>query len=349
MKNPPISKVLLICVGIATFLGLIVWSGLGVISKAFNAVSRITPSSWILLLFLMASMMIFHGLRWFFLLTGANEKIKVRDVYPILFFSYFVNQFMPFRPGSPMRSVLGAKKLVIPFSLSLLAIIIEEVLDVLVTGTLALQSISILSPNGALSDTRVIVALILSAIFLLFILIIWWDNFLQVITKILLRVLPKDLRTQIINSNFSSVKSITQWRYLVGSFLLTIAYWTVRFEFFIRILKLVNISIGFVTAATIISLSFLVSVLTMVPGGWGVKELTITMMLIGLGIDEQVATAAAFLDRAVLLVFILILGSISSFILGTDIRPKMQVNQKNNDIHLETDVMSSGDHKEELH
>lgn len=297
----------------------------------------------------MTSMMIFHGLRWFFLLAGANVQIKVRDVYPILFVSYFVNQFVPFRPGSPMRSVLGAKKLAVPFSLSLLAIIIEEAFDILVTGTLALQSISILSPNGTLSDTRVIVALILSAVIILFILIHWWDDFVRAITKVLLRVLPNDLSTQIGDSNFSSVRNITNRHYLVGSFMLTIAYWTVRFVLFIRILKLVNISIGFVTAATIISLSFLISVLTMVPGGWGVKELTITMLLVGLGIDEQIATAAAFLDRAVLLVFILVLGSISSFLIGTDIRPKKQVDQNTNNRQLETDVKSTGDFKEEPH
>jgi len=349
LKISQISKLLLFCIGIATFIGFILWSGLEVITQAFNAVLRIKPSSWILLLFLLASMMIFHGLRWFCLLIGANEKIQIGDVYPILFFSYFVNQFMPFRPGTPMRGVLGAKKLAIPLSISILAIIIEEALDVLVTGILALQSISFLSPKKAFSDTRVIIALILSAVSLLLMLIYWWDSFIRAITKVLLRVLPTDLKIQFINSNYSSVKSIIQWRYLIGSFLLTIAYWTVRFELFIRILKLVDINIGFVTAATIISVSFVVSVLSMLPGGWGVKEFTITMLLVGLGINEQVAKAAAFLDRAVLLVFILVLGSISSFILGTDIRPKMQVDQNNNNKHNETDVMSTGDLKEDPH
>jgi len=349
LKISQISKLLLFCIGIATFIGFILWSGLEVITQAFNAVLRIKPSSWILLLFLLASMMIFHGLRWFCLLIGANEKIQIGDVYPILFFSYFVNQFMPFRPGTPMRGVLGAKKLAIPLSISILAIIIEEALDVLVTGILALQSISFLSPKKAFSDTRVIIALILSAVSLLLMLIYWWDSFIRAITKVLLRVLPTDLKIQFINSNYSSVKSIIQWRYLIGSFLLTIAYWTVRFELFIRILKLVDINIGFVTAATIISVSFVVSVLSMLPGGWGVKEFTIAMLLVGLGINEQVAKAAAFLDRAVLLVFILVLGSISSFILGTDIRPKMQVDQNNNNKHNETDVMSTGDLKEDPH
>lgn len=331
LKIPRISKVLLFCVGIVTFLGFIIWSGLGTITDAFNAVSRITPSSWILLVFLMASMMLFHGLRWFCLLVGAEEKIQLGDIYPILFFSYFVNQFVPFRPGSPMRGVLGVKKLAIPFSVSILAIIIEEALDVLVTGTLALQSISILFPNRALSDTLVIVVLILGAVFLLFILILRWNDFVRAITKVLLRVLPIDLRTQLVDSNLSSAKSITHQRYLVISFLLTIAYWTVRFELFIRILKLVDVSIGFATAATIISISFLVSVLTMIPGGWGVKEFTITGMLVGLGINLQIAKAAALLDRAVLLVFILILGSISSFLLGAEIHPKTQVDQDNKD------------------
>lgn len=295
----------------------------------------------------MASMMIFHGLRWFCLLIGANEEIQIGDIYPILFFSYFVNQFVPFRPGTPMRGVLGAKKLAIPLSLSILAIIIEEALDVLVTGTLALQSISILSPNRALSDTRLIVVLIISAFCLLFMLIYWWDGFVRAVIKVLLRVLPNNLKTQLIDSNFSSIKSITKRRYLFGSFLLTIAYWTVRFELFIRILKLVNISIGFATAATIISASFLISVITMIPGGWGVKELTITMMLVGLGINEQVATTAAFLDRAVLLVFILVLGSISSFLLGTEVRQKMQIDQNNKDLQHEMDVMSTGNLEKE--
>jgi len=117
--------------------------------------------------------------------------------------------------------------------------------------------------------------------------------------------------------------------YILGSFLLTIAYWAIRFELFIVILRISNISIGFATAATIISVSFLVSVLSMVPGGWGVKELTITVLLAGLGINEQLATAAAFLDRAVLLLFIFIIGSISSVILGTDARKLNQYNDAN--------------------
>ncbi len=71
----------------------------------------------------------------------------------------------------------------------------------------------------------------------------------------------------------------------------------------------------------------------MVPGGWGVKELTITVLLAGLGINEQLATAAAFLDRAVLLVFIFIIGSISSVIIGTDIRKLNQYNDTNQNNH----------------
>jgi len=103
-------------------------------------------------------------------------------------------------------------------------------------------------------------------------------------------------------------------------FLLTIAYWIARFELFNQILKLVNIPVGFPTAAMIVSVSFLVSVLSMVPGGWGVKELTITVMLVSLGMGEQAATAAAFLDRAILLIFISIVGGISSFLLGAEMR-----------------------------
>ena len=143
-----------------------------------------------------------------------------------------------------------------------------------------------------------------------------------------MKALPNSLSTQLSESKMSPVGSINLF-YILGSFLLTIAYWAIRFELFIVILRISNISIGFATAATIISVSFLVSVLSMVPGGWGVKELTITVLLAGLGINEQLATAAAFLDRAVLLLFIFIIGSISSVILGTDARKLNQYNDAN--------------------
>ncbi len=277
--------------------------------------------------------MVIHGLKWYCLLVGGDQNVSLRDLYPILFFSYFVNQFAPLRPGAPLRGVLGSRKFTIPLSLSLLAILIEQGLDVLITGTLALPSISILSSRGISMDTRVIALMIIGAVCLLIMFILWWDSFVRIVSKILMKALPNSLSTQLSESKMSPVGSINLF-YILGSFLLTIIYWAIRFELFIVILRIGNISIGFATAATIISVSFLVSVLSMVPGGWGVKELTITVLLVGLGINEQLATAAAFLDRAVLLVFIFIIGSISSVIIGTDIRKLNQYNDNNQKNHV---------------
>ena len=320
--------------GLIVILGLVIWSGKEPITQAFNALSNLTFSSWLILTLLVLTMMGFHGMRWFYLLRGAEQKTRLRDIYSILFVAYFVNQlpFLPLRPGSPLRVVLGNKKLKVPFSVSTLIIIIEEALDVLVTGALALGSIYLLSSSGIpFSNSLLLIVILISAVVLLFGLIFRWNQFVGVLINVLLRLLPTKMREKLTASNLSSTQNIEPSKYLVGGFLLTIGYWTFRFELFRRILMLVDVSIGFIAVATIISTSFLVSVLSMIPGGWGVKELTITMLLVSLGVNEQIAQTAAFLDRGVLLIFILILGGISSVHLRSKILLRYQIDQNDKD------------------
>ena len=320
--------------GLIVILGLVIWSGKEPITQAFNALSNLTFSSWLILTLLVLTMMGFHGMRWFYLLRGAEQKTRLRDIYSILFVAYFVNQlpFLPLRPGSPLRVVLGNKKLKVPFSVSTLIIIIEEALDVLVTGALALGSIYLLSSSGIpFSNSLLLIVILISAVVLLFGLIFRWNQFVGVLINVLLRLLPTKMREKLTASSLSSIQKIEPSKYLVGGFLLTIGYWTFRFELFRRILMLIDISTGFIAVATIISTSFLVSVLSMIPGGWGVKELTITMLLVSLGVNEQIAQTAAFLDRGVLLIFILILGGISSVHLRSKILLRYQIDQNDKD------------------
>ena len=174
----------------------------------------------------------FHGMRWFYLLRGAEQKTRLRDIYSILFVAYFVNQlpFLPLRPGSPLRVVLGNKKLKVPFSVSTLIIIIEEALDVLVTGALALGSIYLLSSSR--ENSLLLIVILSSAVVLLFGLIFRWNQFVGVLINVLLRLLPTKMREKLTASNLSSTQNIEPSKYLVGGFLLTIGYWTFRFELF---------------------------------------------------------------------------------------------------------------------
>ncbi|MCK7516980.1 MAG: flippase-like domain-containing protein [Ignavibacteriales bacterium] len=67
------------------------------------------------------------------------------------------------------------------------------------------------------------------------------------------------------------------------------------------------------------SFSTIVGALSMLPGGLGITEGSLTLMLVRKGLSELSAFAATFIVRAVTLWFAVLVGAIKSFIISKKI------------------------------
>jgi len=248
-------------------------------------------------------------------LRGLNIRAPYVPMLWINMFAVSANSFVPFPAAYPIRVVMQKKMINLPYSSSVTALAMETFLGyglTIATGLVASyiwlmpafeNKLHLQGYKAAIS--LFVIGLLLICIFLVSAI---KGPFSERKSKILLHI--RRALEQISKANWG----FCLYYILVFLFLYLLAM--VRFEL---ILLSVGYSISPGPLLAVIICSYLVGIISAVPMGLGVRDVSLVSLLVFLGVPLAPATAAALIERFLITLNYLLNGLISVNILGREI------------------------------
>jgi len=237
--------------------------------------------------------------RWSNLLREA----KTIDAYKIYLIGQAVNAIAPIGTGELTRAYVAKTRLNIPVGKTLASAIIERVSDTTFLVALSVVCLTLLIPgNGYIWQIAIPILILLASYALLF-----NPHFLDRIAFISGRLFKKEEGgVNMIGARFS--KSLMSFKGAILSFhgkkniiaqtiLLTILAWSSYALCVLMLLLAFDTSVPIFYVLIIVCASSLLGTFSFVPGGLGVKEVSLAILLSVVGIPFSIGMAIALIDR----------------------------------------------------
>ncbi len=244
-------------------------------------------------------------LKWHYYLHILEIKASWKDSY-LIFMSGLVMSVTPGKVGELLKSYMLKKNYSEPISKTAPIVLVERLTDFI--------SLLILGIAGAyFFDYGQLIVIVTTVCFLLFIVLLSNKKLTQLTLKLLAKV--KFLHRYIvkIETAYNSIYSLLQpgpLLYMIG---LSLVSWFFECLGFYIILKSFELDFTLFWASFTYAFSTILGSLTMLPGGLGVTDGSITYLLISGDVPESIAVAATFIVRAVTLWFAVLVGIINLF------------------------------------
>ena len=243
-------------------------------------------------------------LRWTLLLKNLNISIPYKSSF-IIFLSSFALSATPGQLGELIKSKLLKNKFDIPISKTAPLIFIERIYDLI--GAIIVSSFGISYIESGNTILLIFTIILFSLIILLRSKIVF-TKFLSLFEKI------NFLRNKITNISdiYESIQPSLNPKIFLSSTLLSIIYWMLigTSSYFVLLALEIN-TINYFHMISIYSSSIIIGAVTLIPGGVGVAEGSITGLLSLGGVEISIAFVIGILVR----VFTLWYGVIIGFIL----------------------------------
>ena len=244
-------------------------------------------------------------LKWHYYLHILEIKASWKDSY-LIFMSGLVMSVTPGKVGELLKSLMLKKNYSEPISKTAPVVLAERLTDFI--------SLLLLGIAGAyFFDYGQLVVIITAVCFLIFIILLankkLADFTLRLFSK--LKFLEKYIIK--IENAYNSISTLLQIRpfiYMIG---LSLVSWFFECLGFFIILKSFGLDFSLFWASFTYAFSTIIGSLTMLPGGLGVTDGSITYLLLLGDVQESIAVAATFIIRAVTLWFAVLVGVISLF------------------------------------
>ena len=237
----------------------------------------------------------------------------------ITMLSTSANSSVPFPAGLPIRAVLQKKILKIPYTTSSSAIVIEtitsygySIIALIITGVLWLgpvlkQKIPVF--KGTLFFVLILIGICLSLVFIYLIARRIKENLVEYLRntgRMILNVKPVPLLV---------ISVLTVITFAISTLRLSMVLYSVG----------ISISPGPLFSALVFA--HLAGVISFVPMGLGVRDVSLASLLVILGVPVEHAAAAAVFDRVLTTVPILVGGIIATRIIGGEIAEVVHTNK----------------------
>ncbi|HVO76227.1 MAG TPA: lysylphosphatidylglycerol synthase transmembrane domain-containing protein [Ignavibacteriaceae bacterium] len=297
-----LKKKILLVMGIAglVYLGFIIYADFGQVADAFGRFNWIfIPIPFLLAL----TNYLFRFFKWDYYLRILNIKIKKSDSLSI-FSSGLIMAVTPGKMGEFLKAYLLKQITAEPISRTAPIIFAERITDFI--------SLIVIALGGAYIFNYGRVVVILAGVFFLLLVIVLSNKNLALPLISLLeknKFLAKHLAS--IHNAYESSYQMLKIVPLIYMTLLSTLSWF--FECFAYYIILINFGLrpGLMWASFSYAFSTIVGAITMLPGGLGVTEGSLTFLLIKHGAPNEIAVASTFIARVVTLWFALVVGIIS--------------------------------------
>jgi len=284
----------------------VLYLGFSIYANFDDVISSFEKFNWLLLplLFLLSlANYYFRFLKWDYYLSVLKVDVKKIDSFSI-FMSGLIMSVTPGKMGELLKSYLVKEVTKTPISKTLPIIFAERITDFI--------SLIIITLIGAyvFNFGREIVIGV-GIFFILVLLIISNKRFALSIIKLLEKnkFLNKHLKSihNAYESSYQMLKPIP----LINMTLLSLVAWSFECLGYHIILINLGIKISYLWASFSYGFSTIVGAVTMLPGGLGVTEGSLTFMLIRNNFSKDLAVASTFIVRIVTLWFSVLVGIIS--------------------------------------
>ncbi|MHB8580751.1 MAG: lysylphosphatidylglycerol synthase transmembrane domain-containing protein, partial [Ignavibacteriaceae bacterium] len=242
-------------------------------------------------------------LKWDYYLSIVKVKIKKIDSF-FIFMSNLIMAVTPGKMGELLKSYLVKEISGTPVSKTFPIIFVERITDFV-----SLIFITLVGAYLYNFGREIIVGV---GIFFLLICVILSNKkialpIIQLLEKV--KFLEKHLKN--IQNAYESSYSMLQPLPLLYMTLLGIFSWSLECFAYYLILINFHLQVSFLWAAFSYGFAIIVGALSMLPGGLGITEGSLTFMLIRKNISKDIAVASTFIIRAVTLWFAVLVGIIS--------------------------------------
>jgi uncharacterized protein (TIRG00374 family) len=302
---------------------LVIWIG------PVNIFNALKTANWALIVLAVIIHLIAVGirsLRWGFII---NQPQKIRKNYIVKTIGLFAGNFSPMRSaGEVLTAVAGKRINKITVSEGLSAGLTERFFDLAIAGLLLLMCAFFLPKVRYMALIGGL--LTLGLVFIIY-LINWnekasltlYEKLHPIICKLPIKEEKLDnlyhILTQSISNIIEYTKSFTSFNNLILVLILSSISWILECIRLYTILYAFNVEISFLAVIIIFFLANLVGILSVLPGGMGSIEISLTGLFVLFGVPDALAGSVALIDRLASFWVVTALGIVFSAIYARDI------------------------------
>jgi uncharacterized protein (TIRG00374 family) len=246
------------------------------------------------------------------LLRGGGFKLSLKSTFLIATASFAANYATPVKLGIPLRVYLYRNKFGIPVSGGTALMAIEVFLGLFLPVLIAFMGIAAIFTGIGLQEPLIMFAFLM--VLLLFTVLIEPRKLHSLTSRLPFRAKTErlvkvvaDFRRGIVSIHWSSL--------LVMSGLLILAYVNVAVRLFF-ILRSLGAEANLLHLVYAQRIAFVAGSLSMIPMGLGVRDASLTLLLLKMGVPRETSILAAIIERMFSTGWRLLLGLISITILG---------------------------------
>jgi uncharacterized protein (TIRG00374 family) len=289
-----------VIIGGVIYLGFTLYADYNQVLKSFSSFN------WFLLpLLLILSYLNYYSrfIKWSYYLSTIKVKIKKADSISI-FMSGLVMSVTPVKLGELLKSVLVKEVVGEPISKTVPIVFAERITDFL--------SLLIISITGAFFfNYGGEITIIIAAFFIVIILIISNKNIAIPIIQFSEKIPLIKKYILIIHSAYESSYQLLKPKPLLLMTLLSVISWSFESLGYYIILVNFDIDFGLFWAFFSYSFSTIIGAVSMLPGGLGITEGSLTYLLVQKDVPMDISVATTFIIRVVTLWFAVLVGIIS--------------------------------------
>lgn len=242
-------------------------------------------------------------LKWHYYLNILDIKVPWKESY-LIFMSGLVMSVTPGKVGELLKSYMLKQNYSEPISKTAPIVLAERLTDFI--------SLLILGIAGAyVFDYGKIIVIITTVFFVLFIIFIVNKSLTELTLRLFSKI--KFLSKYILKfeSAYNSIYALLRPKPFLYMIALSLVSWFFECLGFYLILDNFNLDFSLFWASFTYAFSTIIGSITMLPGGLGVTDGSITYLLLLGGVMENIAVAATFIVRVVTLWFAVLVGIVS--------------------------------------
>ena len=288
----------------------------GPISEHFHTLNLY----YVMLGFLVLLFIIFiKQIKWYFLLRGVVKNGKL--AFKSFFTGQFINEIAPMGTGDLAKAYMVRRHSEKSFGFTLSVPYMERIMDIIVLSFIAILSSLLLfftTISSYVSLIFVLITLLAVGFFLLAIFPKTIAGFIKNILERIERLIPLKLIKKLISKiemflletakDFQDALKVFKDKKLFISmmFLLAISDWVLEGVCQVFLLNSLGYSIPVLVSIGIVSIPWLVSIPSMIPGGLGIREAVLSLLFTSFGIPFSAALVSVLIYRGLV---VLIFGS----------------------------------------
>lgn len=278
----------------------------GDLNKFLYEIQKIDPFFIILIIMMTSASLIIKSIRQFFLLQQINIKISFKDNI-IIYLAGLTMVITPGGLGETIKSYFLKKKYDFPVAKTIPIVLAERYYDFIAVFSIFL----IFSIIGGIEQFLILI-LVLSIVLTIFTIIIKNINLLEKVQKKLSKV---KLFNFIENSSpefNNSILYLSNKKSMIGGGALSFVAWIIDGLALFFVFQAFDQNFDFLSVVVMGFASLLFGVITMIPGGVGVTEVSLVQMLVSSGTDLALATTITIFWRITTIWYVTCIGFIAT-------------------------------------